>query len=138
MLNFTFGPKTPTGQVRKLLAAARCEGDIYIIGRIVAILRYRGCTDVTLNSSESRKLLRALQSVRAGKKVLARWLPIGYQTVRLIWLARLVTCRSVKVTKRDLDRIKRAANHYRKSDDPFAKRQLRSLIETAQAIGIEL
>ena len=129
---------TPTSVVMEKLAEARAEGRIYVIANVVRVLRSRGCSEINLLSKERTTLLKALQSIRSGHKVLAHWLPIGYQTARFIYLTRLLSGRKVLVTKRDAERIKRAARFYRENDDKWNRRQLRSLVLTAKDIGINI
>ena len=129
---------TPIRHIKKLLADARIENRIYVIANLVGILQHRGCKDVKLSHAEQTKLFNALQSIRKGKKVLAHWLPIGYETARFIRLTRHLTSYKVRVTERDADRIKRAAKFYRKHDNKHNRRQLRSLIRTAKDIGLKI
>jgi hypothetical protein len=138
MAKYDIDNKTPTRKVKRLLKDARCEDRVYVIANLVRVLRHRGCSEICLSPTEQMKLRKALQSVRHGKKVLAKWLPLGYQTARLISLVRLHCNRKVVVTKRDKMRIHRAAAFYRKNIDWHNRRQLRSLILTAQEIGLEL
>lgn len=138
MHKYDIGPTTPIRRIKKLLAEARTEDDIYVTARIVGVLRYRGCLDVDLYPYEKKSLRKALQKIRCGHKVLVHWLPIGYQTARLIWLTRQFSERKIVVTKRDIRRIRAAAGYYRKRGDKLSLRQLRSLVLTAKEIGLEI
>lgn len=130
--------RTPVRVIKQRLAEARAEGRIYVIANIVRVLHWRGHSEIKLSDRELTDLRRALQSIRNGHKVLARWLPIGYQTARLISLIRQLSNRTVKVTRRDIQRIKRAVRFYKNNGDWHSRRQLRSLVLTARNIGLNI
>lgn len=138
MRKYDLGKDTPISVVLQRLDDARAEGRIYVIANLVKVLRYRGRTDITLSPSERAILLRALRRIRGGKKVLPKWLPIGYQTARFIWLVRILVNSNVRVTKRDVKRIKMAARFYKENDSWHHRRQLRSLLLTARGIGLDI
>ncbi len=130
--------KTPTNIVWRMLSQARAEDKIYVVAGIVEVLKVRGY-DLRLLHKEERKLFKAIRDLRAGKKQLARWLPIGYQLARFIFHAKhLCGPLSVRVTEQDRRRIKRAADYYWRQNDYWSRRQLRSLVFTAKYIGVEL
>jgi len=130
--------RTPLRLVRQRLAEARAEGRIYVIANIVRVLHYRGHPEINLSDRERVTLFKALQSVRAGRKVLAHWLPLGYQLARLLSLARRLSGRRIRLTRRDEKRIRHAARWYRNNDDWHNRRQLRSLVLTAKDIGLDI
>jgi hypothetical protein len=138
MGKYDISRKTTVSEIKRLLEGARSEGNIYVIARIVLILRNRHCDDVFLSREERTTLLRSLRQIRAGRKVLANWIPIGYQTARFVMLARFLCNPDITLTEKDKARIKRAARYYKKNGDKHSMRQLESLVLTAEEIGLEL
>lgn len=128
---------TPIRVIRKRLKEARREDRIYVVARIIGVLQWQGCKD-DLTAEEKKSLLKNLKLVRGGHKVLANWLPIGYQIARFLMLVRGLSVKQVSPTKRDIDRIRRAAYCYKHKGDWHSRRQLRSLISTAKLIGITI
>lgn len=134
---FEIDSKTPISVIKRKLELARRMGQIYVIARIVEVLRQRGHLYEHLSKNEQGKLLSALHNARYGKKPLADWLPRGYQIARFLMLAMdLLPERLVRVTKRDRRSIRLAGYCYLQTGDKWSIRQFHSLVRTTKVIGI--
>ena len=137
--NYEYSERATLAELRIGLRRTRKEKKIYVAAHIIRMIRKRfPHLNVRLSANEKKNLLLKLNRARYGKVPLAPWLPRGYQIARLLLLVQIHIKKSKKPTARDTALARHARTYYRRSKDPFARQQLRSLIETCRLIGLRL